>query len=294
MRKLTLLVSLLSLISGCGEKPKLDTPGLTDLNATAIALNNRNEVIDFVHVQPDSGIDRVEFHAPENGDEIQVFAVGPAVHPDIPSGVVVSSKFAEGFKGKVTVEIEDGMIVSILGNGLSYGNPLDTEDLQKIKSQLNSARDHLETTTIIKDNKYLSGLVEDSSGNLAPNDLTQKQGDFISDLIAALNSSDFDKLATFVHRDKDDSSSINTVLDFLEFVSKEEVKRYRFMRFDPEHPDNKSKIQNTDGETYRYSLPIEWVFTAYFSDKGAQTERSADLLIGSEDGRLMLPTKYAE
>lgn len=294
MKKIIILLCLLSLVFGCGKKSKLDVPGLTDLNATAIALNEQGEVIDFVHVKPDSGIDWIEFHAPENGNEIQVVAVGSSVHPDMPSGIVVSSKLAEGLMGKVTVEIEDDMIVSIGGNSISYGNPLDIEDLKKIKDQLGTDRDYLETTTIIKKNKYLSELIEDPSGNLVPNNLSKEQRSFISEIMKALDDSDLDKLSTFVHKDKGESSSINTVLDFLEFVSKEKIKRYRFMRFDADHPDNKNELQDMDGETYRHSLPVEWVLTVYFSDSNAQMEHSADLLIGSANGRLLFPTKYAD
>jgi hypothetical protein len=294
MKKIALLLSLLLIISGCGKKNELNMPGLTDVNATAIALSASGEVIDFVHIKPGSGIDWIEFHAPKNGNEIQVVAIGPSVHPEMPSGMVVSSKLAEGFMGKVTVKIENDMIISIGGNSISFGNPLDIQDLEKIKTQLGKARERSEYTTIIKTNKYLAELSEDGDGNLVPSNITAEQKIFLSDVLQALRESDMQKLSAYVHKDSADTSGINTVKDFLKLVSKKKIVRYQFMRFDAGHPDNKHVLNDMNGGSYRHSLPVEWVFTVYFSDSSVDFEKSADLLIGSDNGILKFPTKYAD
>lgn len=116
----------------------------------------------------------------------------------------------------------------------------------------------------------------------------------MSEIIAALQESDYEVLSSFVHKDKDDLSGFDTVLDFLKYISKEEIKRYRFMRFDAEHPDNKNEIQGMDGGSIRYSLPVEWVLTVYFSDGDVLMQQSADLLVGMDDGRLKFPTMYID
>ncbi|MEM0966891.1 MAG: hypothetical protein AAGJ81_12135 [Verrucomicrobiota bacterium] len=294
MKKFVLLSTLLLAASGCQKKNEFELPGLTDANATAIALNDKGDVIDFVHVTPDSGIDWIEFHAPTDGSVVQVLAVGKSLHPDFPSEMIVSSKIAEGFMGKVTVEVEDGMITSIAGNSVSFGNPLSMEDAERIRAQINEEREYLPTTVIVQENKFLSNLVEDTDGNLVPGDMSDEQKVFVSQLLSALEKSDDEELSSFVHKDEDDSSGIDTILSFLKYVSNEDIKRYRFMRFDAEHPDNQSELQDMDGNYYRYSLPIDWVMTLYFSDSDSPMQHSADLFIGSDSGQLKVPTKYAE
>jgi hypothetical protein len=126
-------------------------------------------------VAPNSGIDWIEFHAPEDGSEVQVIAVGTSLHPEMPTGMIVSSKITEGFMGRVIVEVEDGVITAMEGDSFSYGDPLRAEDAEMIRDQLYAEREYPSTTVIVRENRFLSDLIEDSDGNLVPRDITEKQ-----------------------------------------------------------------------------------------------------------------------
>lgn len=124
-----------------GKAPgKVSVPGLTDRHATAIAFTEAGEVLDFVAITPDSGIQEIVFKAPENGDVISVTVVGPSRHDEITENLVISSSKTEGMRGSVSVYVADGVVTGIFGNGISQGSPLDESNLKGVleKSQSGS------------------------------------------------------------------------------------------------------------------------------------------------------------
>jgi len=156
--KTKLLLSILLLISliGCSDdKPSKPTlAGVTDTGATAIAISADGELVDFVHIPGGSMIQEITFKAPKNGEEITVVTVGPAMHPQLPRGVAISSKVAEGYNGEVTVGVKDGQITGVMGNKVSSINPLEMKHLEQIKKELEAAdRKHPDTTVITETDK---------------------------------------------------------------------------------------------------------------------------------------------
>ncbi|YCM44287.1 hypothetical protein V2O64_23570 [Verrucomicrobiaceae bacterium 227] len=114
----------------------LSVPGLTDTNATAIAFDEENNVTDFVHIAPDSKIQRIVFQTPEDGSRLSVVVVGPSCNEEIAKGSVVSSYVSDMSLGEVTVHVADGMVTGIFGNGVSPYCPLDAEDLKQVRDRL--------------------------------------------------------------------------------------------------------------------------------------------------------------
>ncbi|MFN9819196.1 MAG: hypothetical protein ACK56K_00655, partial [Akkermansiaceae bacterium] len=122
-----------------GEAPgKVSLPGLTDRHATAIAFTQAGEVLDFVTIPPDTDIQEIVFKAPDNGDVLSVTVVGPSRHELLPENTVVSSMVAEGMLGKVSVNVEKGVVTGIFGNKISEGSPLDESDLKSVLEKLQS------------------------------------------------------------------------------------------------------------------------------------------------------------
>ena len=127
-------------------------PGLTDTNATAIAFDEEANVVDFVHIKPDSDIQTIVFHTPEDGSRLSVVVVGPSCSQELSEGLVVSSSVDETSLGKVTVHVADGVVTGIFGNGISPYCPLDAEDLKQVLDQLgNRSRKPSESVIITKE-----------------------------------------------------------------------------------------------------------------------------------------------
>ena len=126
-------------------------PGLTDTNATAIAFDDDANVVDFVHVEPDSEIETIIFHAPADGSRLSVVVVGPSRHQDLSDGLVVSSYVSGETFGEVTVHVSDGVVTGIFGNAMSQVCPLDEEVLKLVLDQLKEGTrklsDSVEITT---------------------------------------------------------------------------------------------------------------------------------------------------
>lgn len=130
----------------------ISVPGLTDTNATAIAFDDEANVVDFVHIKPDSGIQLIEFHTPEDGSRLSVIVVGPSCHREVSEGIVVSSSVEAGSLGQVNVHVADGVVTGVRGNAVSPYCPLDAEDLKQVLDQLgNENRKPSESVVIIKE-----------------------------------------------------------------------------------------------------------------------------------------------
>lgn len=123
--------------TGCSRSGSVSVPGLTDTHATAIAFDADGNVMDFFHLTPGSGIERIEFLTPENGEMLFVAAVGPNVHEAL-KGAVAGSRTGDGMMGRVTVDIQGDGIVSIFGNTLSNDNPLTRQAYEQVRDRIRS------------------------------------------------------------------------------------------------------------------------------------------------------------
>ena len=110
--------------------------GLTDTNATVIAYDDDGNVVDFVHIEPDSDIQSILFQAPVDGSELFVVVIGPSRSQELFKVSVVSSSVGEGMLGEVTVGVTDGIGTGIFGNGISPHCSLGADDLEKVRDQL--------------------------------------------------------------------------------------------------------------------------------------------------------------
>lgn len=290
--KLFLSISLLMFLFGCSKKTDLSLTGVTDTNATAIVISADGELVDFVHVIKDSNIQKIIFKAPQNGDEIMVVVVGPSIHPELARGFTITSKVAKEYAGEVTVEFKQGLVTSIMGNGMKSDSPLTLAHLKEIKKQLHiENRKHPESTVIVKVDKYLANLVEDANGNKVPSQMTASQKDFLKAVIPAFKNSDMKTLAKYIHRDPEDTSRVETVLPFLKNLSQQEIMHFQFIQLDPDHSDNAHLIYESDGSKVRHSLPPEWLLTLYFYKRSPYS--SAELVVGNDNGTLKFPTTYS-
>lgn len=242
---------------------------------------------DFVTIAPGMDVDRIEFVAPDSGEEIYVCAVGPNVHKDLPTHALVSSKQAEGFKGRVTVNVDSGIITAIMGNGISYFRPVPEDVLRQIEKEKRAEnRQRPPSTIIVAKDRFISKLVPDNHGNLIPDNLSEKEHAFLNIVIPAITGKDIQALSDLVHRNADDHYPGNAVREYLEIVLREDIESYQFTRVDPEHPDNKELLEEHN------SLPMRWLLTLKYRKPSSITH--ATLKIGEQDGRLRLPTTYSK
>ncbi len=270
----------------------ISLPGLTDVNATAISYDEDGEILDFVQIEPGSGIQEIVFQAPEDGSYIHVTVVGPARAPEIPLGVEVSTNNENAMRGSVSVNVEDDRVIGVFGNRIGHGYHMREEQLQKVMKMLQAGEGPSDRVEIIRRNAYLDQLIEDESGNLVPSDLGEKEEAFLAEVIPLLRKGDAAKLATHEHKNADDPSGLDLHASFYESIAEQGVKYYRFMRFDPDHPDNESYMRGFSGEPFRYSLTPKWELEIFHHTQGEETS-SSGMLVGEEDGVLKFPTRYA-
>lgn len=127
--------------AGYSEEPMMRdivVPGLTDVNATVIAFDLEGNVVDFVHIKPDSDIESIIFSAPEDEGRISVVVVGPSCSPELSESIVVWAFTGKNVKAEVTVSVENGIVTGMFGHGISPYCPLDADDLKEVHSQLES------------------------------------------------------------------------------------------------------------------------------------------------------------
>jgi hypothetical protein len=66
------------------------------------------------------------------------------------------------------------------------------------------------------------------------------------------------------------------------------------MRFTPDHPNNRNKLELHDGRRIRYSLDPEWILTLYHTPEDAYMVYSSEFIVGDDDGQLKFPANYAD
>jgi len=253
-------------------------------------FDESGKLLDFVCIKPDSDIDRIEFHAPADGSSIFVATLGSNRSKEIPENVKVGSRVGHDFIGKVTVQVKKGTVIGIFGNTISHGNPFNAEALKAISESMpHNANTHPDTTSIVKNDHFKKALVEDSNGNLLPEKLTASEQEFVTLIVDSIKRKDMEALLPLIHkRNKPSNSNVDTTKDFLKYVLEQGMTHYRFVQIDKEHPDNQKVLKD------HYSLPPEWILTIYSSPKDAPTQLSADIVIGTSDGKLMIPTLYGD
>ena len=290
MRKTITVITVITAIILCIAFLKTnDTTqirGITDEGATAIVWDHNLKLRDFVTITQRMDTDRIEFLAPDSGEEFFVCAVGPNVHKDLPHNIVISSKKAEGFNGRVTVKVERGIITAILGNTIDYRPVPDAVLRQVAKEKRVENRQRPSSTIIVAEDRFISKLVQDNDGNMIPNNLAEKEQAFLDIVIPAIKSKNLQALSGLIHRNADDDGSFSPVRVHLENFLKLDMQSYQFTRVDTEHPDNKELIEEHN------SLPVRWLLTIKYKNPNFVTHGT--LKIGEQDGRLLLPTTYSK
>ena len=189
--------------------------------------------------------------------------------------------------GKVTVEVEDGIVMSVMGNMVSTDGTLDDADIEKIKS-LNAQQDraHPQSTVIVRQMSGLAELPKDVEGNEFPENLSPAEKEFLKVVIPAIKQGDMKTLKTLVHKDATDDSPYDATAKFLktmvDWSADKGVSHYRFMKYDAAHPDNRAKRDDV-----RHSLPVGWTLTFQYDEM-----YSATIEVGEDDGVLKFPTAY--
>jgi hypothetical protein len=127
----------------------LSIPEVIKNDATLIMFSAEGEMIDFVHIKPDSKITKIEFHAPENGEKISVFALGSALHPTVSFNMEIISMAGEGLQGKVITTVSNGIVTEVKGDGFGNSVPLNNSHLKQIKDTIQSGEYSHPSSTVI-------------------------------------------------------------------------------------------------------------------------------------------------
>ena len=297
MRLLPLLFSLF--VFGCKEAslPDLEIPelsGVTDINATALAFNAKGELVDFVPIPAGSDIVKIEFKAPPNGDEIQVQVIGRNVQIPELKTMVVRSQVAEWALGQVEVEVQDGIVTSVSGNGTGMANLTTMDVLKEVQAGLSSGNhQHPDSTVILRQSPAEKELVGDGQGNLVPPDLDEAGKAFLSSFMAALKTGDAEALGKFIHEGPGQEGSARIQLKFLKGYSGKEIKAYKFLRFDPSHLSYQSHVVDpVTGDKLTYGLPAQWMLEIEIESTIPNAVETIELVMGSTDGhyKVLFPT----
>ena len=177
IEKVLSLIMTFFLFSSCNKTPK---ETYLSENVTAIAFDEKQKMIDFVHILPTDDIKRIEFIAPNNGQNIYVQIVGSNVYDNSLKNFLVSSRSQKGFAGKVKVDVKNGKVINVEGNGILYKTFLTLEQEKKIAKKIKNKV----FTKIIRKDKYASNLKIDKNNNKTYVGITQKERKFVEKIFA--------------------------------------------------------------------------------------------------------------
>ncbi len=269
--------------TGCSNSTHRQIANLSN-NPIVIALTSDQTLYEVIEIQPD--VIRIEIETPDSGDMIHAYILGRNVHETIKPNIAITGQKGPGYQGRIAVVQEDGIVVSVTGNGFVAGSTIPPSLLPDIKERLGNRESHrLPTTQIVYKDRFISELTQDAQGNLIPPNRTKYEEEFLQTVVPAILDKNISALASRIHKRPDDSSNINTVLNFLETILGYEMQLYSFYRVDQHHPDNEFL------QTHEYSLPIGWILRLHFKSPD-DTKMNANLLIGKGQDILLFPTKY--
>lgn len=293
------------LFSGCSEGDSVssltignhqaDLPkALVDGDVWAICVDSNNQLLDFVQVTPDSGIERVVFAAPDSGEEISVFVVGSNIDKRFAlDEMVASSKNSEGYMVEVSVDFLDDIAVGLIGNGLGNVNNLEDEFSQAIE-QARAKSDHhnLPSTQIVKLDRYKSQLIVDEDGNHRPAELSSAEAMFLKKVVDALQSGHLEQLTELTQTRDGDIENQGFIADGLTHFKPFTYLNYIFCRIDPEHPGNKDIFSDFEGNPYFNSLPPVYSLDLVLQVDNQAYPMNYGITVGISDDTLKIVVPY--
>jgi hypothetical protein len=108
------------------EKEKIE---LFPTGLTVVVVDFGGKVIDTLIVPNDSKSYEINFVVSENTEGMKIFVLGDRVDKSIPPGLVVKGLSKKEGLGKVVVNVEEGKVTGIAGNG--YGTLEFTDEMKK-------------------------------------------------------------------------------------------------------------------------------------------------------------------
>ncbi|MBC2601168.1 hypothetical protein [Puniceicoccus vermicola] len=296
MKRLSPALAILALFftacspdSGSGPTADSEVPTTdpTD-DALVIALDQEDNLVDFVRVVPGDRIERIEFAAPENGDPILIIASGSNVMEGFGlAQMLVSSSQQEQMIGYVSADIEDGVVTGLSGNSLS--SPMDFDE--RFAAVIAEARSienpvNQESTTIVREDRYKSEWIEDENGNLRPPELSEGEADFLNQVAAAMESGNYEDLAAIGPTDEPEIAQY--MIDGLKNFAPFDYSHYEFARIDREHPDNQEIFTSYDGQAYDFTIEPVYTLDLVIQQSGTSYPMRYGLNVGIQDGALTL------
>lgn len=90
--------------------------------------------MDYLAVNDLVSVDEIVVHPPTRSDEVYVAVYGRSLHETLSSDMSIGTKKADGYLGKITISVENGIVLRVDGNSISAPSPVTRSTLGKVES----------------------------------------------------------------------------------------------------------------------------------------------------------------
>jgi len=270
--------------TGNSVAPTADPAG----DALVIALDEEDNLVDFVRILPGDRIERIEFAAPENGDPVFIIATGSNVMGGFGlDQMLVSSSQQEQMIGSVTADIQDGVVTGLSGNTMISPENFD-ERFAAVVAEARSIEypTKKESTTIVREDRYKSQWIEDEDGNLRPPELSEAEAEFLEQVSSAMESENYEELTAIGSTGETEVTQY--LVDGLKNFTPFEYSHYEFARIDREHPDNQEIFSSYDGQAYDFTVEPVYTLDLVIQPSDSSFPMNYGLNVGIQNGALTL------
>jgi len=111
-----------------------------------VCLDQDNELLDLVSVNKTSNIYEIQFFKPEKLEEIKVFALGVNISKELEE-----AKLCIVSKDKIVVDVSNGVVERILGQGMTDKPKINDIMLKKMYDYYKNKRQNKKTMILIDD-----------------------------------------------------------------------------------------------------------------------------------------------
>ncbi|MGJ8655813.1 MAG: hypothetical protein ACSHX6_05120 [Akkermansiaceae bacterium] len=162
-----ILCALLALfvigLASCSERDESKYSSIASCDLVIILHTVEGDLIDYLAVEKLAYQKEYEAVYPGYTGEFLVSVYGVKIPAELKKDWAVPTQNAQGYMGKITVELRDGKLSSIMGNGIRSPSPITKATLEKVNSAIASGKmQFLERSFISEPKKVIEMVVPEA------------------------------------------------------------------------------------------------------------------------------------
>ena len=152
----TFLIGLIVFLAGCGEQTEEvisagpDYPAIENSKLLVIHHDRNGSLIDYLALDEVTDEMLIRVKPTKEDQDLYVTVLGMKRHDLLKRSFSISSKVGEGYLGMIDVIVENGLAISINGNGFDTPALVSNESLRLIDERLAGGENSSEGISTIK------------------------------------------------------------------------------------------------------------------------------------------------